>query len=197
MNDLNLAAKVKVSSGEHPIWVGWDILDTIGEKINEFVETPIAYIIADQNVQKYVRKIQTSLESVSIKAHVFIIPPGEESKNLNTVRSIYDWLASMNAERKHLVIALGGGAFINKNIRNNLLKNSFSIWLDIDLALLNKRIKWNFKRPLLDKKNNKKKINKLYNERKNIYKMANCKIICNNLTKENIAKKIIKLYEKQ
>ncbi|MFL2755699.1 MAG: 3-dehydroquinate synthase [Dehalococcoidia bacterium] len=109
MNDLNLAAKVKVSSGEHPIWVGWDILDTIGEKINEFVETPIAYIIADQNVQKYVRKIQTSLESVSIKAHVFIIPPGEESKNLNTVRSIYDWLASMNAERKHLVIALGGG----------------------------------------------------------------------------------------
>jgi shikimate kinase len=100
-------------------------------------------------------------------------------------------------KKNNCVIALGGGAFINKNIRNNVLKNSFSIWLDIDLATLNKRIKWNSKRPLLDKNNNNKKINKLYTERKNVYKMANYKINCNNLSKENIVKKIIKLYEKQ
>ena len=42
-----------------------------------------------------------------------------------------------------------------------------------------------------------KKINKLYNERKNIYKLAKYKINCNNLNKENIVKKIINFYEKQ
>ena len=41
------------------------------------------------------------------------------------------------------------------------------------------------------------KINKLYSERKNIYKLAKYRINCNNLSKENIANKIIVYYEKQ
>ena len=74
-------------------------------------------------------------------------------------------------------------------------KNAISMWLDNDLVTLNKRIKWNKNRPLLGKKNNQKKINKLYAERKNIYKMANHKIVCNNLSKNDIANKIIVFYE--
>ena len=99
-------------------------------------------------------------------------------------------------KESNLVIALGGGAFIDKTIRDNILKNAISIWLDADLKDLNKRIKWNNKRPLLNKENNQKKINKLYNDRKNIYKLANHKINCGNLSKESIAKKIIAFYEK-
>ena len=91
---------------------------------------------------------------------------------------------------------MGGGAFINETIRNTILKNAISIWLDTDLKTLNKRIKWNKKRPLLNKENKQKKIDELYFERKNIYKLANHKIDCDNLEKENIAKKIIILYEK-
>ena len=91
---------------------------------------------------------------------------------------------------------MGGGSFINDVIRDIILKNSISVWLDIDLITLSKRTKWNKKRPLLDKKNNQKKINKLYSERKNIYKLANHKINCDNLSKESIAKKIITFYEK-
>ena len=99
-------------------------------------------------------------------------------------------------KKNSCVIALGGGAFINKTVRNTILKNAVSIWLDIDLKILNKRIKWNKKRPLLNKINNQKEINKLYFERKNIYKLANHRIDCDNLSKENIADKIITFYEK-
>ena len=56
MKNSDLAAKVKTSSGEYPIWVSWDSLNTIGDRVNDFVGTSTAYIIADQNVQKYVRK---------------------------------------------------------------------------------------------------------------------------------------------
>ena len=99
--------------------------------------------------------------------------------------------------KKHnCVIALGGGAFINKTVRNNILNNAISIWLDVNLKTLNQRTKWNKKRPLLEKKDNQKKINDLYAERKNIYKLANYKINCDNLDKENIVKKIISFYEK-
>ena len=99
-------------------------------------------------------------------------------------------------KKNNCVISLGGGAFINKAIRNAIVKNAISMWLDADLKTLNKRIKWNKKRPLLNKENNQKKINELYSERKNIYKLANHKIDCDNLEKENIAKKIIIFYEK-
>jgi shikimate kinase len=99
-------------------------------------------------------------------------------------------------KKNNCVIALGGGAFQNKNVRNVILKNSVSIWLDVNLKVLNKRTKWSKKRPLLNKKSNQKKINELYSERKNIYNQANFRIDCNNLDKEMIINKIIDLYDK-
>ncbi len=95
------------------------------------------------------------------------------------------------------VIALGGGAFINKTIRENILKNAISIWLDVNLKTLEKRVGWNNKRPLLNKKNTLTTLEKFYLKRKNIYKMANYRIVCNKMNKENISKKIIELYEKK
>ena len=99
-------------------------------------------------------------------------------------------------KKNECVIALGGGAFINKNVRDLILKKSISIWLDLNLKTLNKRISWNKKRPLLHGEKTEVKIKKLYDERKNIYKLANYKINCDDLSKENIVKKIIIYYEK-
>ena len=99
-------------------------------------------------------------------------------------------------EKNNCVIALGGGAFMNKTVRENILKNAISIWLSVDIKTLNQRIKWNRKRPLLKEENNQKKITELYAERKDIYKLANHQIACDKLSKENIAEKIIALYEK-
>ena len=105
--------------------------------------------------------------------------------------------ALKSLKKSNCVIALGGGAFINNTIRENVLKNSISVWLDIDLKIINTRIKRNDKRPLLNKENNQEKIKQLYEERKNIYKSSNYKINCNNLSKEEIVKKIISLHDKQ
>ena len=58
-----------------------------------------------------------------------------------------------------------------------------------------KRVKWNKKRPLLNLNKKKDVIEKLYIERKSIYKLAKYKINCNNLAKEAITKKIIYFYE--
>ena len=99
-------------------------------------------------------------------------------------------------EKNNCVIALGGGAFMNKTVRENILKNAISIWLSVDIKTLNQRIKWNRKRPLLKEENNQKKITELYAGRKDIYKQANHQIACDKLSKKNIAEKIIALYEK-
>lgn len=99
-------------------------------------------------------------------------------------------------EKNNCVIALGGGAFMNKTVRENILKNAISIWLNVDIKTLNQRVKWNQKRPLLKEENNQKKITELYARRKDIYKLANHQIACDKLSKKNIAEKIIALYEK-
>ena len=99
-------------------------------------------------------------------------------------------------KQKNCIIAIGGGAFINKNIRENILKNAISIWLKVDPSVLDKRVKRNFKRPLLKVKNNRAKLRELYEKRKSVYELANHKINCDGLTKENIVKKITSIYEK-
>ena len=86
---------------------------------------------------------------------------------------------------------------MNKSIRNIILKNSISVWLDVNLKTLNKRIKWNKKRPLLYEKNTEEKIKTLYKERRNIYKLAKHKNNCDGLSKESIVGKILIYYEKQ
>ena len=116
---------------------------------------------------------------------------GEKFFRLEEEKEVLKSLKESNS-----VIALGGGAFINKTIRDNVLKNAVSIWLDADLKNLSKRIKWSNKRPLVNKENSLKKIKKLYDKRKNIYKLAHHRINCDNLSKENIAKKIITFYDK-
>ena len=98
-------------------------------------------------------------------------------------------------KKNKIVLALGGGAFMNKNIRNLILKNSLTFWLDLNLKTVNERVKWNKKRPLLKQQNVEEIIKKLYSKRKNIYKLAKYKINCNKMTKEEIAEKIIFYYE--
>ena len=54
-------------------------------------------------------------------------------------------------KKNNSVIALGGGAFMNKTVRENILKNDISFWLSDDIKTLEKRVKRNKNRPLLKK----------------------------------------------
>ena len=141
----------------------------------------LKFIDTDLNIEK----------KCSMKITEIFKKKGEDFFRLQEEREVLESL-----KKSKCIIALGGGAFMNKSIRNIILKNSISVWLDVNLKTLNKRIKWNKKRPLLNKENNQKEINKLYENRKGIYKLANYRINCGNLSKKNIAKKIITLYEK-
>ena len=89
---------------------------------------------------------------------------------------------------------MGGGAFINENIRKEVLKNNYSFWLHWDNFILLNRIKKNNKRPIALNSNNIELV-KLIEKRKKIYSKAQFKINCNKLTKTEIVKKILKLYE--
>ena len=152
---------------------------TLGKIVSKMAD--LKFIDTDANIE----------ENCLMKISEIFKRKGEKFFRLEEKKEVLKSLKESNA-----VIALGGGAFIDKTIRDNILKNTISIWLDANLKDLNKRTKWNNKRPLLNKKNNQKKISKLYEDRKSIYKLANHRINCGNLSKKNIAEKIITFYEK-
>ena len=86
------------------------------------------------------------------------------------------------------IISFGGGSIINSKIRQMIKKNSFSIYLKVDINILLKRLKSSKKRPLL-KYSNKEDIKKLYNEREIFYNKSDL-VIDNNNNKYDAIQKI-------
>jgi len=154
-------------------------------------KSTLGKIVAKKLKLKFIDTDLSIEKKISMKIAEIFKNKGESFFRDLEEREVLESLKSNNH-----IIALGGGAFMNKNIRDTILQNAISIWLDIDLKAINRRIKWNKKRPLVDTKNTREIIKKLYIKRKNIYKMADHKIKCDNLSKENIANKIIDFYEK-
>jgi shikimate kinase len=99
----------------------------------------------------------------------------------------------INGERK--IVALGGGAFLNSAIREIVLKKSFSIWINVNLKTIVKRIKLSKNiRPMLDYDNLENSIKTILDERTPIYKMASITIEANNVSKKKIISEIQKNY---
>ena len=132
-----------------------------------------------------------------------------EKKNLMSITEIFkekgerffrdeeEKITIDSLNEKDSIIALGGGGFINKKIREKVLSSAISIWLEIDLNILNERLANKQKRPLLKKDLIKKRISEIYSKRKDIYNLAHHKINCDKISKEEILKKIISIYENQ
>ena len=117
-----------------------------------------------------------------------------EDKGEDFFRKVEEKLTLKNLKLHSSVISLGGGAFINKNIRKEVLKNHTSFWLNWENEILINRIKNNTKRPLTDNKSDKELIN-LIRKRSTIYSKALHEIKCDNLSKNEVVKKILKIYE--
>tara|TARA_B100000989_G_scaffold296962_1_gene281406 strand:+ start:665 stop:1189 length:525 start_codon:yes stop_codon:yes gene_type:complete len=97
-------------------------------------------------------------------------------------------------KNSNVVISLGGGAFLNNKIRNQILSNHISFWLKLDSNTIIKRIKNSQKRPLASKSSKEQLIN-LIKKRSNIYAKAMYTINCNDLSKNEIVKEILNIYE--
>ena len=92
------------------------------------------------------------------------------------------------------VISLGGGAFLNKIIRKEVLKNHISFWLNWNNEILLNRIKNSKKRPLAFNSTENELID-LIKKRSNIYSKALYEIKCDKISKSEIVKKVLKNYE--
>ena len=96
--------------------------------------------------------------------------------------------------KQKTVISLGGGAFLNNKIKKEILENHISFWLNWDIKILVERIKNSQKRPVAFNASRNELI-ELIKKRSIVYSKAKYKINCDNLTKNQVVKKILKIYE--
>jgi len=151
---------------------------TVGKALSEHLS--MEFLDVDTIIEK---KLNLTVQKIFEKNGEAFFREVEEEVTLQTLKD------------KNKIISLGGGAFMNPKIRDCVISNTKSYWLYLDLNLLEKRLINSRKRPLLINKNIRLDLEKIYNERKSTYSLANYKIDCNNLSTDLITKKIITLYE--
>ena len=117
-----------------------------------------------------------------------------ETKGERFFREIEEKISIKILKRNTSIISLGGGAFLNKEVRQEILNNHISIWLKWNSEILLNRIRNNPTRPLAYKVNVSELIN-LMKKRSKFYKKAKYVIKCDNLSKNKIVKEVLDIYE--
>ena len=151
---------------------------TIGKKLGKRLK--LKFVDIDQIIEKK--------EKNTIK-EIF------KNKSESYFRKIEQKITFKQLKKKNLVIALGGGAFINNSIRKKIKNSSISFWLDLSIKSILRRLRNIKKRPLLNENNLEETMNTIYSERKKIYNESDFRIKCNSMNIEEIVNKIAKLYE--
>ncbi len=117
-----------------------------------------------------------------------------ETKGENYFRKIEEKITLKILKNNKNIISLGGGAFLNQKIKKEILRNHISFWLYWNPTTLIDRICNSTKRPVAYNAT-KTELLDLIKKRSNTYSSALYKINCENLSKDEIAKKILKIYE--
>ena len=90
--------------------VVWGGIATLGERLRALNARQRMYVVADTNVfALYQRPLHEMFKAAGIGEIVFTVPSGEQSKSTEQLNAIYNWLAEHRAERRDLLVAIGGG----------------------------------------------------------------------------------------
>lgn len=108
--DEDIACLVETATQSYPVYVGYRLLEKLGEKMKSAGLSGTSFIISDQNVFRlYGDRVREILREASFGVNFFILPPGEETKSIDSAVKIYDFLVQHRAERNDVIVALGGG----------------------------------------------------------------------------------------
>jgi shikimate kinase/3-dehydroquinate synthase len=108
--DDEVTCMVETETQSYPIFVGYGLLDKLGERMKRAGLSGTSTIISDENVfSLYGSKVEGILRDTGFAVNSFIVPPGEETKSMAYAVKIYDFLVEQRAERDDVIVALGGG----------------------------------------------------------------------------------------
>ena len=178
MNEINLNNELKVKK---LFLVGFMATGktTIGKKISSKLDIP--FFDSDKELEFY----------LNISINDFFKTHGEDKFREIEEKVIVNKIKSNNMNS--FVMSLGGGAYLNKNVRQLIDSIGISIWLNGNIDIIYNRIKKSKnERPLAQKFDSKEKLKKLLNERVFYYQKASIKVNIIKTSKEKMTEVILK-----
>ena len=105
------AALVDTGDARYPIWVGNGELSRLGERLRQVgLDGRRVFLVSDSSViEQHGQTVARALSSAGIPGASYVIPSGEASKTVRVANELYSWLAAEKAERRDVIMALGGG----------------------------------------------------------------------------------------
>ena len=118
MSAASTFVAVSLGARSYDIEIGSGLLATCGPRFREWLTSrgdhvpaaPFALVITDEHVAPLqAATVAQGLVADGWSCHTIVLPAGERSKSLAAVSQVYDRLIELQADRRTVVIAVGGG----------------------------------------------------------------------------------------
>ncbi|MHA3978719.1 3-dehydroquinate synthase [Halovulum sp. GXIMD14794] len=94
----------------YPIRIGGGLIDSAGAEISPYLNRKRVFVLTDETVAaKHLDRFRTACAAEGILVESLALPPGEATKGWRQLERAVEWLLESKAERRDLVVALGGG----------------------------------------------------------------------------------------
>ncbi|MBX8801443.1 shikimate kinase [Pseudochrobactrum asaccharolyticum] len=149
---------------------------TIGKKMASMLELPFF-------------DLDTEIENVSRMSVTELFASYGEPEFRDLERRVMQRLL----EGGSMILATGGGAYMNEQTRENIASAGISVWLNAELDVLMERVLRRHDRPLLKNDDPRAVMQKLMTERYPVYATADLSIMSRDEKREVIAQEVITL----
>jgi 3-dehydroquinate synthase len=105
----SLIVRVHLAERGYDIHVTSHDLAGLGPFARQRARASLAFVVTDENAVPHAHAATTALQAVGFQVHTATLSPGEGQKSLPVASSLYDRLHAIHADRKTLVVAVGGG----------------------------------------------------------------------------------------
>ena len=110
MNNKTIAATVNTSQGDYRILVGSGIIGNITDELVKCNLTGRVFLVADRALpESSIRTLRQKLRANDYQTELLVLNLVESNKNMDTAKTIYSWLSQNLAERRDIIISMGGG----------------------------------------------------------------------------------------
>jgi 3-dehydroquinate synthase len=104
-----LTVRVNLGPRSYDIAVTSDDRAGLGPFARQRARGTLAVVVTDEHVRPHAEAAAAELGAAGFRTGTVVLPPGEAQKALAVAAHLYDRLADLHADRKTLIVAVGGG----------------------------------------------------------------------------------------
>jgi 3-dehydroquinate synthase len=110
VNESNQVVRVELGERSYDIEIASGNLGGVGQFVAQRGDVSHAVVVTDENVERpHAVQVAESVAQTSTTVDLVVVEPGEQSKCVTTSAELWERLVELEADRKSVILAVGGG----------------------------------------------------------------------------------------